>query len=132
MFLFVSLPRCIAGIALFSSAFLSAQTVLNSGVPGENSAEVLKRTPSVLQTNKPTLVVVFAGMNDAANDKKLVSPEQTAANVLAIVQDVEAADAVPILVTVHAPDETRLMARHDPKVYGDRLPSQRVPLSEAC
>ena len=33
---------------------------------------------------------------------------------------------LPVLVTVHAPDEARLMTRHDPRVYGDRVPSLRV------
>ena len=84
------LSRCIVGLSLFFSVALSAQTVLNRGVPGENSAEVLKRTPSMLQADTPAVVMVFVGMNDAANDKKFLTPGQTKANVLAMVQDIEA------------------------------------------
>ena len=69
------LPRCISGVALFFSVALSAQTVVNYGVPGESSAEVLKPTPSVLQANLPA-VAVFVGMNDAANDEKFLTPQQ--------------------------------------------------------
>lgn len=122
----VNLQRCIAGLFIFLAVPLSAQTVVNSGVPGENSADVLKRTPSVLLANMPAVAVVFVGMNDAANDKKFLSAEQTSANVLEMVKDIEAAGAVPVLVTVHYPDEVQLMARHDVKVYGDKLPAARV------
>ena len=128
----VNLYRCVVRLFLLFAVPLSAQTVVNSGVPGENSADILKRTPSVLQANMPAVVVVFAGMNDAANDKKFLTAEQTQANVLAMVTDIEGAGAVPVLVTVHYPDEVRLMARHEPKVYGDKLPAARVDAVNAA
>jgi lysophospholipase L1-like esterase len=120
--------RSISALALFCSAAVSAQVVINSGVPGENSAEVLQRTPLMLRANKPEVVVLFIGMNDAVNEKKFLSPEQTKANVLTIVRYVKAAGAIPVVVSVHAPDDTRLLARHDPKIYADRSPSQRIDL----
>ena len=63
---------------------------------------------ATLQADTPAVVMVFVGMNDAANDKKFLTPGQTKANVLAMVQDIEAAGAAPVLVTGHAPDEARL------------------------
>ena len=122
--LFFSLST--GAVALFCSAAVPAQVVINSGVPGENSAEVLQRIPLVLQANKPEVVVLFVGMNDAVNEKRFLSPEQTKANVLSIVRDVKAVGAVPMVVSVHAPDDTRLLARHDPKIYADRSPSRRI------
>jgi lysophospholipase L1-like esterase len=57
--------------------FLDAQapgrySVLNLGVPGMNSAQVLTRLPVLVARFHPDMVVVWAGVNDAWNDADVV------------------------------------------------------------
>ncbi len=122
---------------LVSCAFLlcavavDAQTVINSGVPGQNTAEIADRVASVLKATRPGIVILFAGMNDAVNDKKFLLPEQSRAFVETIVSNAQQVGASVVLVTVHDPDIVRLMARHKPEVYGSRSPQQRIAAMNA-
>ena len=71
-------------------------------------------------------MVLFVGMNDAVNEKRFLSPNETGQNVTRMLQAALSAHAIPLLVTVHDPDVARLMQRHSPQTYGDRPPDARI------
>ena len=100
--------------------------VINEGVPGESSAEVDDRLDTALKLYKPQYVVVFVGMNDAANDRKFLSPQQTGHHVDAMIKRSQSFGAKVVVVSVHQPDTVRLMQRHKPEAYGSISPTQRV------
>lgn len=117
----------LSGIILLLNVSLYAAVVCNAGFPGENSAQILRQMPQALAAcPNPVAIVVFVGMNDAANGKRLLTPEQTCENVLAILQASKSAGAESLLVTIHQPDRKRLMQRHKAAEYGGRTPDRRV------
>lgn len=76
---------------------LIGRTVINAGVPGEVSADGLKRLPGLLAEHRPQLVILCHGGNDLLRkqDEALV-----AANLAAMVQQVKAQGASALLIGV--------------------------------
>jgi len=78
---------------------LIGREVINSGVPGETSAEGLRRLPAVLAKHRPRLVLLCLGGNDTL---QRVNPKQTADNLKAMVQMAKAHGAAVVLIGVPA------------------------------
>jgi acyl-CoA thioesterase-1 len=114
-------------LLFFSVLPLTAQIkIINSGLPGENTAELDSRLDEVLNQFRPNFVVLFAGANDALNEKKFLTVQESGDHLDAMTRRIKSHGAQVILVTVHDPDITRLMARHKPEAYGNQPPLQRV------
>jgi acyl-CoA thioesterase-1 len=113
-------------ILLLSPLHGNAAKVINAGIPGQTTAEIDERVEKELNAYSPNVVVVFAGMNDAVNDAKFLSPEASGLHLESIVRKCRQHGARVLLVTVHQPDIVRLMQRHSAKAYGDRTPEQRI------
>ncbi|MGQ0594666.1 MAG: arylesterase [Gammaproteobacteria bacterium] len=80
---------------------LIGRQVINSGVPGETSAEGLRRLPAVLAKHQPRLVLLCLGGNDTL---QRVNPKQTADNLEAMAQMAKAHGTAVVLIGV--PDRT--------------------------
>ena len=102
--------------------------VINDGFPGENTPELDARLDDVLQQTHPQFVILFAGANDALNDKKLVPIAETEGRLDAMVKLIQGNGAHVVLVQVHTPDVTRLMSRHKLEDYHDVSPLERLAL----
>ena len=111
---------------LFAQEPGSRSQVINGGVPGQTSAEIDGRVDTDLSSYSPDVVVLFAGMNDAVNDKKFASPQISRSHLASIIRKSRQHGARVLLVTVHQPDTARLMQRHSREAYGDRPPQQRI------
>ncbi|HEV2711034.1 MAG TPA: SGNH/GDSL hydrolase family protein [Edaphobacter sp.] len=105
---------------------VAAMKVINRGIPGQTTAEIDARTEVELNRYNPDVVVLFAGMNDAVNDRKFLSPASSRAHLESVIRKCRQQGSRVVLVTVHQPDITRLMQRHKPEAYGDRPPQQRI------
>jgi acyl-CoA thioesterase-1 len=124
---------CLLLLALFSAFSGSAQMrVINDGFPGRNTAELDAQLDGALHKFKPTYVVLFAGGNDALNEKKFLPAEQTCAHLEAMVQRIEKTGANVVMVTMHDPDIIRLMKRHDPVIYTGIPPLKRLAMVNVC
>lgn len=120
--------RCIF-LSLVLAVHLCAQVrVINDGFPGENTSELDARLDDALQQFNPDYVVLFAGSNDALNDKKFLPARETRAHLRYMADRIKRHGAQVIMVTVHDPDLARLMTRHKPEAYGNTPPLQRLAL----
>ena len=61
-----------------------------------------------------------------------LAPEQTFTFVSQMLTEIAAVGSRGIVVTVHMPDEVRLLQRHSPTTYGDRTPAQRIQQTNAA
>ena len=114
-----------AGVASVSAQSGNVR-VVNAGVPGENSTELGARFAASLAQWRPRFVVLYTGMNDAANEKKFVPSEIFRANLTAMLDASRDAHISAVLVTIHHVDEVRVLKRHPPGSYGDRSPNRRI------
>ena len=71
--------------------------VINSGVPGETSAEGLQRLPAVLDKHRPKLVLLCLGGNDTL---QRVNPKQTADNLKTMARMAKERGAAVVLIGV--------------------------------
>ena len=116
---------CILAI-LLSAQCLAQISVINRGIPGENTADIDDRIAREVKGSSPDIIVLFAGMNDAVNEKKFLLPESSRVHLENIMNVCHKAQVRVVMVTVHQPDVARLMQRHQPGVYGSRAPGQRI------
>lgn len=77
-----------------------AATVINGSISGETTAGGRTRLPGLLQTHRPTLVLIELGGNDALRGWSLRTTED---NLTAMVEMVKAAGARPVLVGMQLP-----------------------------
>lgn len=120
------ISRILVFFVLFVVPLAAQIRVVNDGFPGENTAELDTRLDGSMARFKPNYVVLFAGANDALNEKKFLPAEDTRAHLLSMVQRIQSHGARTILVTVHDPDLIRLMKRHKLEDYGSQPPLQRL------
>ncbi|OGI43675.1 MAG: arylesterase [Candidatus Muproteobacteria bacterium RBG_16_64_11] len=84
-----SYPAVLAGLA--------GRTAINAGVPGELSADGLKRLPAVLDEHRPHLLILCHGGNDLL---RKLDEETLASNLEAMVRLAEERGAAVVLIGV--------------------------------
>jgi lysophospholipase L1-like esterase len=106
-------------------------TVINAGIGGNTTTEMLARLQRDVLDHRPDLVVLMAGTNDCCNSAKLADPAVTAANYAAL------ADAILphsrlILVTPPANHDPYLATRHPAAAYGTLPAAERMRLARTA
>ena len=108
-------------------ASLSGWTVINAGVNGDTSADVLARLDAITAQN-PDLVLLGVGGNDVL---QRINPETTCSNLVAIIRALKAADIRVILIAEPHFSVSALFGRvSDNPVYEDVAESEAVLLYE--
>ncbi len=79
---------------------LSGHKVVNAGIPGEISADGLKRLPRLLQKYHPDLVILIHGGNDIL---RKLPVHQTRNNLLHMIQQIRDSGSQVMLVAVPRP-----------------------------
>jgi lysophospholipase L1-like esterase len=106
-------------IILFISIFLISQSliadilVINKGIGGHTTTDVIKRFDRDVRNVDPDHVVIFLGINDAANSKKHISITNYAKNLEKLVKLSQKAGAKTVsIVTIHPIIERYWKSRH--------------------
>lgn len=115
-------------VVLQTASATTTPKVINIGYPGFNTAELDAKLDEALQIAKPKYVILMAGANDALNNRKFLSAEQTRLHLQAMVRRAQASGATVILITIHDPDLKRLLERHRPEDYGTSSPLHRLAI----
>jgi len=97
--------------------------VVNYGVPGEATAEGLKRLPEVLEKEKPALMLLCHGGNDQLRRFDL---QQSSNNIKAMIQLARNAKIAVVLIAVPAPG----LLLKPPYIYREIAGEMSVPLEE--
>jgi len=101
--------------------------VLNKGVAGNNSSDLLARVDKDVVANKPDLVLMMVGTNDMVNSGKFMSTQKYFDNLRNIIQKIKAGNPkVHIVVSSILPvEEAYLFKRHDPSKFPIR-PNDKI------
>ena len=108
-------------------AELTGWQVVNGGVPGNTSAQARQRLPGLLAAHSPAAVLLSIGGNDFLRQ---VPEEQTRASIAAMLDEIRAAGAQPVLIAVPRPAilAALLGALDDHPLFESLAEERRVPL----
>ena len=106
-------------------AEMSKWTVINAGVNGNTSADVLARTEQVISQN-PDLVLLGVGGNDVL---QRVQPNTTTDNITATIHQLKSADIPVVLISQPYFSASALFGKaSDNPIYEDIAEAEGVPL----
>ncbi|WP_278465501.1 SGNH/GDSL hydrolase family protein [Gimesia maris] len=104
----------------------TAATVINAGVGGNRSSQLLKRLERDVLAKKPTTVVLMVGTNDRLNSGGFIDIQSYRKNVESLIDQIEAGGAKVLLMTPPTCIPELLFSRHDRKKYDDQSPVERM------
>lgn len=99
--------------------------VLNKGVPGNNSSDLLRRMNSDVIANHPDLVIIMIGTNDLLNTKKMICVDDFSHNLERLTDSLSLHGAEVVLISPPPIDTVYLFERHDRSKY-DQIPVQKL------
>jgi len=105
-------------LALVFSNVVNAQYhVLNKGVAGNNSSDLLRRFDRDVISEKPNLVILMVGTNDMLNSQKLVSYGQFEENIRTIVNRLKEHNIDIVIMSPPQVDTGYVLKRHNRNLY---------------
>lgn len=112
---------------LLSPAFYAKGLVevINKGIPGNNSAQLLARLQEDVLSEKPDLVIILVGTNDLLNTQKMITVDSFYINMERITETLRSNNIQTVLVSPPTVDSVYLFQRHDPALF-DISPSEKL------
>ena len=101
-------------------ALLTGRQVVRAGVPGELTAQALRRLPQVLAEHQPRLMIVCLGGNDML---RRVNEAETRANLRAIIGAIRERGIAVVLIGVPRP----ALLASAPEFYGELAKEFAIP-----
>ena len=97
-------------------ALTQTPTIINAGIGGNNTVDLLARIDTDCLTQQPELTIVLVGTNDM-NSRKYVPLVDYERNLRTICSKLVAVQSQVMLMTILPAYEPYLMTRHDPQFY---------------
>lgn len=91
--------------------------VINAGVGGNTTLNLLERLDEDVLKHKPDLVIVMVGTNDMLNSKKMISYKQYKKNLKKILRRIKRGGANIVLMTSPPVDSVYLFQRHKRRLF---------------
>jgi lysophospholipase L1-like esterase len=117
-------PLLVVLSLLLSAVSMPAQ-VVNAGVGGNNTINLLERLQKDVLSQEADLVILMVGTNDMLNHKKMISFEDYADNLKSVVKAIQSKGARVILMSPPPCDTVYLFQRHPRSVF-DRNPNSKM------
>jgi lysophospholipase L1-like esterase len=105
-------------VFLGTAAWAAEVRVVNAGTGGQNSAEGRARFAQDVMKEKPSVVLLYFGVNDLANEPKFLPVEAYVANMAWMIDEARAHGIVPVVSTIQHVDVAQVMTRHKPESFG--------------
>ncbi len=103
-----------------------AAEVINAGVGGNRSSQLLKRLDRDVLAQHPSVVVLMVGTNDRLNSGGFIDIKAYRKNVNTLIDKIQAIGAQVLLMTPPPCIPELLFNRHDSKKYADQAPNERM------
>lgn len=116
------------GLALTALMFSCAPRnliVLNKGVAGNSTSDLVRRVETDVLAFKPDIVILMGGTNDMVNSRKLASYETFGANYQSIIEKLKAQGTSVVMMNILPVDTTYLFQRHDSNAF-DQRPNEKI------
>ncbi|WP_430933835.1 SGNH/GDSL hydrolase family protein [Saccharicrinis sp. 156] len=92
-------------------------TIVNKGVGGNSTLDLLKRLDKDVLKENPDLVILMVGANDMLNSRKMLSYAQYSENLEKIVRTVKESGSQVLMMSSPPVDSAYLFQRHDRTKY---------------
>ncbi|MHA7943866.1 SGNH/GDSL hydrolase family protein [Formosa sp. 3Alg 14/1] len=99
--------------------------VLNAGVGGNNTNDLLKRVDKDVISKKPDVVIMMVGTNDMLNSKKMIDYNTYTANLDTLIKKIKSNGSELVIMSPIPADSTYLLARHDRTMFKE-APNQKI------
>ena len=86
-------------IGLLFASVTSQELIVNKGIAGDTSADLLGRIESDVIAENPDLVILMVGTNDMLNSSKMLSYEEYASNLTEIVRRLKKSEMEVLLLS---------------------------------
>ncbi len=104
----------------------ASSSVINAGVGGNRSSQLLSRLEQDVLLHRPTVVVLMVGTNDRLNSGSFVDAKLYQKNVETLVDRIHQGGSKVLLVTPPPCIPELLFTRHDPREFDDQSPVERM------
>jgi len=99
--------------------------VLNKGIAGNNTQNLLSRIDKDVIAEKPDLVILMVGTNDLVNSRKMIAYDKLEQNYQQLIEKLRANHITLVMMSPPPVDTGYLFLRHDPKSY-DENPNVKI------
>jgi lysophospholipase L1-like esterase len=104
-------------LLLFIGIRNSASQVINAGVGGNSTVNLLNRLEKDVLNEKPDLVILMIGTNDMLNSKKMISYKAYQKNLNKLVRKIKKTGSNILLMSSPRVDSIYLFERHDKELF---------------
>ena len=101
-------------------------TVINAGLGGHSTRDLLRRLKESVLAKKPDLLILMAGTNDILNHARSVPLNEYRENVATMVGQARESGCRVLLMTILPCHERYLLMRHPPEFYGKYAAAQGI------
>ncbi|WP_372771912.1 SGNH/GDSL hydrolase family protein [Mangrovibacterium sp.] len=103
--------------------------VINAGIGGNNTVNLLARLDSDVLTKQPDLVILMVGTNDMLNSNKMITYSDYTENLTLIVEKIQATGAKVLLMCPPPVDSVYLFQRHERSLFAE---APNVKMDTVC
>ncbi|WP_406682854.1 GDSL-type esterase/lipase family protein [Seonamhaeicola sp. MEBiC1930] len=95
------------------------KTVINAGVGGNNTNDLLKRIDKDVLAKNPDLVILMVGTNDMLNSKKMIDYKTYTSNLRTIIDKIKSKTNNLVLLNPIPVDSAYLFTRHQKSLFNE-------------
>lgn len=99
--------------------------VINAGVGGNTTVDLLKRVDKDVIAKKPDLVIMMVGTNDMLNTEKLIDYKTYSANLELLIKKIKSCGSKLVLMNPIPADSVYLFDRHDKSLFKE-TPNEKI------
>jgi lysophospholipase L1-like esterase len=115
---------------VITSFNVNAQVVINAGVGGNATTNILKRLEKDVLNKNPDFVILMVGTNDMLNSKKMISYTSYRKNMKTIVDKIKKSGSDVLLMSSPPADSVYLFERHN-KIMFKESPNEKLNKTRA-
>lgn len=119
-------------LGIIFSSCKDDSVVVNAGISGNNTKDLLNRVDKDLISLKPQVAAIMIGTNDMINSRKFLSYEEYTANLTSIIVKLQKENIKVILIAPPPVDTTYLFERHSRKLYVEEPNLKLDSIAKIC
>ena len=102
--------------------------MINAGIGGNTSGQLLTRIDKDVLNHKPDVVIMMVGTNDMLNSKKMVGYSKYTSNLESLIKKIKSSGSELVLMSPIPADSIYLFQRHDKSLFKE-VPNKKIDIA---